>query len=169
MTVTNRKMKVACIVTVVLAAMAAAGLVRAVWRRRSPPADESFVPVDSNDDYGEHPAGKRSRRATGVAGVLERAAAAGYSAVFDAEPEAALRCGACDAVSPANSFERRWQNRLEGASDPDDMAQVSGLVCPACGTRGTFVSLFGPSAGTDAAEVMVALPRPLGDLPAVAR
>ena len=90
------------------------------------------------------------------------------SAVFEPEPGAVLRCGACDAVTEANTFERRWQNRLEGASDPDDMAQVSGFVCPACGVRGTFVSLFGPGAGTDAADVMVALPRPIGDLPIVA-
>ena len=84
------------------------------------------------------------------------------------KPGAVLRCGTCDAVTEATTFERRWQNRLEGASDPDDMAQVSGLVCPACGVQGTFVSLFGPGAGTDAADVMVALPRPLGDLPIVA-
>ncbi len=95
--------------------------------------------------------------------------AAGYVAVFEPEAGAVLRCGSCDAVTDASTFERRWQNRLEGASDPDDMAQVSGLVCPACGVLGTFVSLFGPGAGTDAADVMVALPKPLGEMPAVAR
>ena len=77
-------------------------------------------------------------------------------AVFEPEAGAVLRCGSCGAVTDASTFERRWQNRLEGASDPDDMAQVSGLVCPACGVLGTFVSLFGPGAGTDAADVMVA-------------
>ena len=95
--------------------------------------------------------------------------AVGYDAVFEPEAGALLRCGSCDAVTNASTFERRWQNRLEGASDPDDMAQVSGLVCPACGTLGTFVSLFGPGAGTDAADVMVALPKPLGDMPATVR
>ncbi len=106
---------------------------------------------------------------TGVAGVLDHAVAAGYVEVFEPEPGAVLRCGTCGAVTDASAFERHWQNRLEGASDPDDMAQVSGLVCPACGARGTFVSLFGPGAGTDAGDVMVALPKPLGDLPVVTR
>jgi hypothetical protein len=125
--------------------------------------------VDSNDNDGHRAGPSPSTDATGVAGVLERAAAAGYREVFEPEPEARLRCGACASVSEASTFERQWQNRLEGASDPDDMAQVSGLVCPACNARGTFVSLFGPGAGTDAADVMVALPPPLGDLPSVAR
>jgi hypothetical protein len=132
------------------------------------PAHAIPAPVDSNDDDGHRGGATPSTSPTGVAGVLDRAAAAGYVAVFEPEPGALLRCGACDAVTDATAFERRWQNRLEGASDPDDMAQVSGLVCPACEVWGTFVSLFGPGAGTDAAEVMVALPRPLGDLPIVA-
>jgi hypothetical protein len=152
--------------TVVLAGAAAFAVVRGKRARSLLAIPE---PMDPNDSYGRHAATTAPAEATGVAGVLGRAAAAGYVAVFDAEPGAALRCGTCDAVSAANTFERRWQNRLEGASDPDDMAQVSGLVCPGCGELGTFVSLFGPGAETDAADVMIALPMPLGDLPIVAR
>jgi len=164
----KRTRKMAWVVRTALVGSAAVALMRKLRRPRELPAHAIPAPVDSNDDDGHRKGATPSTDATGVAGVLDRATAAGYVAVFEPETGAALRCGACDAVSEANTFERQWQNRLEGASDPDDMAQVSGLVCPACGARGTFVSLFGPGAGTDAADVMVALPKPLGDLPIVA-
>jgi hypothetical protein len=168
MTVTNRGSKLVWIVAVAVGAAVAGVLLRGVRRAGPLPADAIPEPMDPNDSAVHH-VSIASAEATGVAGVLDRATAAGYVAVFDAEPGARLRCGTCDAVSAASTFERRWQNRLEGVSDPDDMAQVSGVVCPACGELGTFVSLFGPGAETDAAEVMVALPRPLGALPVVAR
>jgi hypothetical protein len=165
---TNRGRTAARLAIVGLAISAACALVRALRRPRSLPAHAIPAPVDSNDDDGHRGGATPSTDSTGVAGVLDRAAAAGYVAVFEPEPGAVLRCGSCATVTKATAFERRWQNRLEGASDPDDMAQVSGLVCPACEVWGTFVSLFGPGAGTDAAEVMVALPRPLGDFPILA-
>lgn len=168
MTVTNRGSKLVWIVAVAVGAAVACVLLRGVRRAGPLPADAIPEPMDPNDSAGHHVSTTASAEATGVAGVLDRATAAGYAVEFEPEPGARLRCGACDAVSAANTFERQWQNRLEGASDPDDMAQVSGLVCPACGVRGTFVSLFGPGAGTDAGDVMIALPPPLGDLPIVA-
>ena len=165
----NRSRKMTWIKRAVLVAPAVVALWRKLRGPRELPAHAIPAPVDPNDDDGHRRGPTPSTDATGVAGVLDRAVAAGYADVFEPEPGARLRCCTCDTVSAANTFERRWQNRLEGASDPDDMAQVSGLVCPACGTRGTFVSLFGPGAGTDAADVMVALPPPLGDLPIAAR
>ena len=165
----NRRRKTAWVVRCVLAGLAAFALARKLRRPRSLPAHAIPVPTDSNDDDGHRGGATPSTEGTGVAGVLDRATVAGYGTVFEPEAGAALRCGSCGAVTDASTFERRWQNRLEGASDPDDMAQVSGLVCPACGVLGTFVSLFGPGAGTDAADVMVALPKPLGEMPAVAR
>ena len=165
---TNRGRKARRLATVTVAASAVYAVTRMLRRQRPLPAHAIPAPVDSNDDDGHRGGRTPSTDSTGVAGVLDRAVAAGYMAVFEPEAGAVLRCGTCDAVTEANTFERRWQNRLEGASDPDDMAQVSGLVCPACGVRGTFVSLFGPGAGTDAADVMIALPRPIGDLPIVA-
>ena len=165
----NRRRKMAWLVRCGLAGSAAFALARKLRRPRSLPAHAIPVPTDSNDDDGHRRGATPSTEGTGVASVLDRAHAAGYGAVFEPEAGAQLRCGSCDAVTDASTFERRWQNRLEGASDPDDMAQVSGLVCPACGTLGTFVSLFGPGAGTDAADVMVALPKPLGEMPAAAR
>ncbi|HJR24210.1 MAG TPA: hypothetical protein VJ804_01970 [Acidimicrobiales bacterium] len=54
------------------------------------------------------------------------------------------RCGHCVA---AEDMQLRALRRLEGASDPSDMAAVLGLECPACGMRGTAIVRFGPEAG----------------------
>jgi hypothetical protein len=49
-------------------------------------------------------------------------------------------------VSPAEQIEIRSLRRLEGASDPADMAAVIATACPSCGTLGTIVVMFGPEA-----------------------
>jgi hypothetical protein len=54
------------------------------------------------------------------------------------------RCGHC--VAPED-MQLRALRRVEGASDPGDMAAVLGLECPGCGTRGATVVRFGPEAG----------------------
>jgi hypothetical protein len=41
----------------------------------------------------------------------------------------------------------RTLRRIEGASDPADMAAVLGLECPACGARGAAIVRYGPEAG----------------------
>ena len=68
-------------------------------------------------------------------------------------------CGACRAASPAGAFGVGLQRRLEGASDPDDMQLVVGATCPACGAQGVLSLHYGPTAGEDDADVLVALPR----------
>ncbi len=99
--------------------------------------------------------------------VLEVAAREGYSGDMLVEPDAepAIRCGACDTVSPAGAFERAWRWRLEGASDPDDMLDVSALRCPVCGQGGTLVAAFGQHSGAPEAEATRALPAPSGEPP----
>ena len=54
------------------------------------------------------------------------------------------RCGHC--VAPQDMQLRHFR-RVEGASDPGDMAAVLGLECPECGTRGSAVVRYGPEAG----------------------
>lgn len=70
-----------------------------------------------------------------------------------------IRCGVCGVTSPAATFVIGRQRRLEGASDPDDMQLVVGATCPSCGARGMFALHYGPTAGEDDADVLVALPR----------
>ena len=38
------------------------------------------------------------------------------------------------------------RRRLEGASDPGEMANILAVTCPACGSRGVAVCRFGPEA-----------------------
>ncbi len=70
-----------------------------------------------------------------------------------------VRCGACGVTSAAAAFTIGRQRRLEGASDPDDMQLVVGATCPSCGARGIFALHYGPTAGEDDSDVLVALPR----------
>ena len=49
--------------------------------------------------------------------------------------------------------------RLEGESDPADMAMVVKLACPACGTAGTLILNYGPDASAEEADVLVAIER----------
>ena len=45
------------------------------------------------------------------------------------------------------------RRRLEGASDPDDMISVVAVTCPRCGTGGTLVLKYGPTAPENEAAV----------------
>lgn len=51
--------------------------------------------------------------------------------------------------------------RLEGASDPGDMAAVVAVTCPHCSSKDVLVLRYGPEASEADADVLVALP----DLP----
>ena len=59
-------------------------------------------------------------------------------------------CGHCVA---AEDMQLRALRRVEGASDPADMAAVLGLECPECGTKGTAIVRYGPEAA--AGDVIV--------------
>lgn len=103
--------------------------------------------------------------ATELDEVLAMAAAAGFVASVDiatpgdvdpaSRPRSSaprssgaprLRCSSCGTVSPPETFDRVWSERLEGASDPADMLHVSALCCPACGDGGVLVLNYGPEA-----------------------
>jgi len=70
-----------------------------------------------------------------------------------------VRCRSCGEASPAADLEVAVERRLEGASDPDDMALVVAAPCPACAVRSTIVLGFGPNASGADADVVAALPR----------
>jgi len=80
--------------------------------------------------------------------------AAGFRAQMAARPGGLLMCFTCREESPAGEFELQAQRRTEGASDPDDMLAIVGLVCPHCGAKGTAVLGYGPEADSEDAEVL---------------
>ena len=82
---------------------------------------------------------------------------AGFTAQMAARPGGMIICLACRQESPAGEFELQVMRRTEGASDPDDMLAIAGLVCPRCGAKGTVVLGYGPEADADESEVVAHL------------
>jgi hypothetical protein len=89
-----------------------------------------------------------------IMGTLD---AAGFGAQMAARPGGMILCFTCRNESPAAEFDLQAQRRTEGASDPDDMLAIVGVVCPRCGTKGTAVLGYGPEADPDDSEVLVHL------------
>jgi hypothetical protein len=75
---------------------------------------------------------------------------------------ARVQCATCRHAFEPEEADVSELRRLEGASDPDDMLAVVALECPRCGTRGSLVLSYGPTATTEEAAVLVALDRPKG-------
>ena len=89
--------------------------------------------------------------------ILRTLESAGFTAQMAARPEGRLVCFNCRTESPAAEFQLLAQRRTEGASDPDDMLAIVGLVCPNCGSKGTAVLGYGPESDADDAEVLAHL------------
>ncbi len=79
--------------------------------------------------------------------VLADLAAEGFTEDVQVTDDGRLCCRRCGHCVQAEDMELLVLRRLEGASDPGDMAAVLGLRCPGCGMRGAAVVRFGPEAG----------------------
>ncbi len=82
---------------------------------------------------------------TTLSAVLADYAEAGYAGQLRVDDDG-VHCSVCGSVSPADKIEVRSLRRLEGASDPADMAAVIATACPDCATMATIVVMFGPEA-----------------------
>lgn len=91
--------------------------------------------------------------------VLASFASEGFTTELWARTGGSILCGACSTTSPAADFRIGAQRRLEGASDPADMQLVVGATCPACGAKGVLSLHYGPTAGEEDSDILVALPR----------
>ena len=81
----------------------------------------------------------------------------GFTGQFSVREGGVLLCTQCHQERPASEYSMSALRRTEGASDPADMAAVVGLTCPNCDTRGTVALQYGPEAGIDESDVLVAL------------
>jgi len=88
--------------------------------------------------------------------TLSKLEAKGYEAQIIAE-DGHLKCLACDTAFDPADVEAEELLRVEGASDPADMAAIAGITCPHCATKGTVVLKYGPEAGPDDQDVLAAL------------
>lgn len=94
---------------------------------------------------------------TTLQAVLEAFAADGYDQDMFIVQGGNVRCGACRHDTPASQLQLDSLRRLEGASDPADMAAVLAIACLQCGAKGTAVARYGPEADADHDEVLLAL------------
>jgi hypothetical protein len=112
------------------------------------------------------PAGLKGARVTDHAAdvtlieVLADLRSEGFSGECRISDDGAICCCTCGACQPASQVRPDGFRRLEGASDPGDMALVLALTCPACAERAAMVLRYGPEVEAAEAAVLVALKDP---------
>lgn len=92
---------------------------------------------------------------TTLVSVLQEFGASGHPADFGLGDGPVLRCPQCDHETADVIVDRT--RRLEGASDPADMAMVVAVRCPRCDAAGTAVLRFGPEASAEEGELLRSL------------
>lgn len=75
---------------------------------------------------------------------------------------AAVRCENCGQTTPADEIAVDRLCRVEGASDPGDMAIVAAFACPHCDAHDTLVLKYGPDAAAADVDVLTGLATPPG-------
>jgi hypothetical protein len=101
-----------------------------------------------------------ARGASSILEVVQEFERANYGGQFAARAGGEIECFTCHERMGAGEAESRQLRRLEGASDPDDMLAVAALVCARCGTRGTLILNYGPTATAEDADVLQQLEQP---------
>ncbi len=81
----------------------------------------------------------------------------GYKGQMAARPDGFVLCTGCHQETAAGEMQLDGLERMEGASDPDDMLVVAALVCPICDTHGTIVLGYGPDSDPVDSDVLAAL------------
>lgn len=84
----------------------------------------------------------------------------GFTGQFGVREGGAVKCFSCGSTAEPETFEMQSMRRVEGASDPSDMALVAALECPECGARGTLTISYGPAAAAEDNEAI----RRMGDV-----
>ena len=92
--------------------------------------------------------------------VLGNLAEQGWSEQATALEGGLMRCGVCGQPTPADELVVEALHRIEGASDPDEMAMVVATTCPHCDAHVALVLTYGPEASSADADVLVALQEP---------
>ncbi|HLT15426.1 MAG TPA: hypothetical protein VK007_01890 [Acidimicrobiales bacterium] len=92
--------------------------------------------------------------ATTLIEALDQLRQLGYDHDLAVTDEAAVRCRSCGHEMPADGLDLDHLIRLEGASDPADMAAVLGISCTDCGMRGAAVVRYGPEASPAEAQLL---------------
>ncbi len=78
----------------------------------------------------------------------------GFTGQFLPSDSGHLLCLNCDTRVATDAVTVHRLRRLEGASDPADMAAVAAFECPRCSARGTVALKYGPDATPDEADIL---------------
>lgn len=89
-----------------------------------------------------------------MASVLARYESRGFRGQFSARPGAQVRCLGCMRDLRPDDVGVQAIHRLEGISDPDDMAAVAAVECPACKQKGTLVLSYGPGGSPNDGSIL---------------
>jgi hypothetical protein len=92
--------------------------------------------------------------------VTNALAEQGWSEQATPLDEGVVRCEVCGQATPADELAVDSFARIEGASDPADMAAVVAITCPHCDAKDVLVLRYGPEASAADADVLLALPDP---------
>jgi len=127
----------------------------------------THLPQSDNDNGNRHdttPSDAPTGRTSGAPGapddgttlteVLAGYADGGFSGSFSVGDDTTVECHECGTRTRASRIRMSSLSRLEGASDPDDMFAVVALTCPSCGTQGTLILGFGPTAPAEDGDVL---------------
>ena len=85
----------------------------------------------------------------------------GYTGQFVprvADESITMRCTTCNELYDPSLLQTGDVLRVEGPSEPDEMAVVIGATCPKCGAKGTLTLSYGPTASVEDSAVLDALP-----------
>ncbi len=96
------------------------------------------------DHPGVEPGVPTDRTLTEVTNGLR---ADGFTEDVEVTEEGKLCCRTCGHCVAATEVDLLAWRRIEGASDPADMAAVLGIRCAGCDARGVAIVRYGPEAG----------------------
>ena len=89
--------------------------------------------------------------------VIEGFRKRGFNSDFSTLSGAKIRCESCGAETDATEFVIERLQRMEGASDPDDMLAVIATRCPSCHSDGTLILGYGPMASGEDTDVATSM------------
>jgi hypothetical protein len=92
-----------------------------------------------------------------IADVVQDLAADGWRERFAPLEGGEVRCPSCGAELPASDLPTEGLRRVDGATDPSDVAVVVPVTCPTCTTRGVVVVRSGLDGGPEDTDVVAAL------------
>jgi len=96
---------------------------------------------------------------TSLLAVTRRLEELGHTGQFQSLEGGTVRCLTCREDFAASRVDADELTRLEGASDPADMAAVIPLHCPHCDTAGVLIVHYGPEASAADADVLADIDR----------